>query len=317
MVTTNDPAGTGIQLARAIERFSSHRCRLVSTETRYRCGFEKDLHVPDLRDYGELEAVLKGADLFHFHMVADEDLALGPFRVRDFHRGQPLVHHHHGEPPFRADPGRFVERERALGRTALVSTPDLLRLHPDATWVPNPVPVGDPDYRPAAPERDEKEIRVGHSPTRRELKNTAEFLAVMEELRTRDPRLRAEVIENQPHRECLRQKRSCQIFFDHMQGYFGVSSLEALSQGVSTIAGIDDWNREAIARFTGTDELPWVVARDASELVRRIQELAGDPARRRKIGAASRAWMERAWSAPRIVEILLDAYAGAEFGGLA
>lgn len=315
MVTTNDPAGTGIQFARAINRFSEHRCRLVTTESRYRCGFEKDLHVPSLADYGELEAVLKGADLFHFHMIADEDLPLGPFRVRDFHRGQPIVHHHHGEPPFRVDPRRFAAREQRLGRAAIVSTPDLARLYPEAAWVPNPVPLGEPDYRPVPVRGTDERIRVGHSPTRRELKNTAEFLRVMTRLAARDPRLRPVVIENERHRECLRRKRDCQIFFDHMQGYFGVSSLESLSQGVPTIAGIDDWNRDALARFTGTAELPWVLAHDAAALAERIRWLANEPDARRELGLASRHWMERCWTPPRIVDALLSVYAGAGTGG--
>lgn len=307
MVTTNDPAGTAIQFTRALNRFTPHRCRLITTELRYNFYYEKDLHVPWLEDYGELEQVLAEADLFHFHMTADEDLPLGPFRVRDFHRGQPVIHHHHGEPAFRGDPRPFVERERALGRQALVSTPDLLRLHPEARWIPNPVPLDDPDYMPAErPEREE--IWVGHSPTRRELKNTEEFRAVMERLAAADRRLRACVIENTPHRECLRIKSQCDLFFDHMQGYFGVSSLEALSLGVPTVAGLDAWNRRCLREFTGSEELPWIVARNADELERVIRRYAGSRELRKEAGKHSRAWMVRCWTPARIASELAGLY---------
>ena len=78
MVTVNDPAGTAISFMHAINRHTEHRCRLITTEIRYNFMFEKDLHLPWLKEFGEVEQVLRQADLFHFHMGADEDLHLGP-----------------------------------------------------------------------------------------------------------------------------------------------------------------------------------------------------------------------------------------------
>jgi glycosyltransferase involved in cell wall biosynthesis len=308
MVAVNDPAGTAISFARALNACTPHRCRVVTLEIRYNFLFEKDLHMPWLKEYGELEQVLRDADLFHFHMTADEDLPLGPFRVRDFLRGRPVVHHHHGEPPFRADPRRFAEREISLGRRAIVSTPDLLRGYPEAAWIPNPVPINDPDYRPHNGNGRNGSIVVGHSPTRTDLKNTAEFRAVMARIARRDPRVRARIIENTRHRDCLRLKRECDVFFDHMQGYFGVSSLESLSQGVPTIAGLDEWNLDQVRRFAGGGDAPWVIARDAESLERRVADLAGDPALRGSIGKASRRWMERCWTEERIAARLSAFY---------
>lgn len=308
MVAVNDPAGTAVAFAKALRLHTSHECRLVTTELRYNFMYEKDLHVPWLRGFDELEAVLKGADLFHFHTTADEHLPLGPFRVRDFLRGQPVVHHHHGEPPFRAEPRRFAERELALGRAAVVSTPDLLRSYPEAAWVPNPVPLFAPGYRPLERKPDRDAVRVGHSPTRRELKNTAELERVLVRVARRDPRVRLRLIEGTPHGECLRRKRECDLFFDHMQGYFGVSSLEALSQGVPTLAGLDGWNAAWIRCFTGCDTIPWVRTRSEEELERAIAELAADAPQRRALGRESRAWMERHWNEARIARALLEVY---------
>lgn len=308
MATTNDPAGVAIGLTNAINRHTPHRCRLITTELRYNFQFEKDLHVPWLPDSGELERVLAGADVFHFHMTADEDLPLGPFRVRDFLRGQPVVHHHHGEPAFRAEPRRFADRELAKGRRALVSTPDLLRRYPESTWIPNPVPLEDPDYRPRGEYNHRWEIFVGHSPTRKELKNTAEFREIVGRLSLRHPRLRVRVIENTPHRECLRLKKSCDLFFDHLQGYYGVSSLEALSQGVPTLAGLDEWNAEHLRVFAGRDDLPWVSARTPEELERRIEELVSDLPLRESVGTASRAWMLDCWAEAKIARRLAAVY---------
>lgn len=309
MITTNDPAGTAINFTNALNRYTPHRCRLVTTEIRYNFMFKKDLHIPWMSRFDELYALLKEADVFHFHMTADEHLQLGPYRVRDFIKGKKIVHHHHGEPPFRADPRSFAERELALGRRAIVSTPDLWQMYPEATWIPNPVPLWDVLYLPAALDGMPLErVVVTHSPTRKELKNTDLFLRVTAALKARVPKLYPLVIENTPHETCLRIKRESHVFFDHMQGYYGVSSLEALSQGVPTVAGLDDWNQRCLKEFTGAAKLPWVIARDEESLTRAIEALATDELSRREIGRLSRAWMEKYWSEERIARALVAVY---------
>lgn len=304
MVATNDPAGTAIEFTKALNRYTRHRCRLVTVETRYNFAYVQDLHVPALRDYSGLEQTLRSADVFHFHMTADEDLPLGPFRVRDFLRGHPVVHHHHGEPPFRAEPRRFIEREKALGRRALVSTPDLHKIYPGAEWIPNLVPLDEADYLPKSEYNHHADFIVGHSPTRKELKNTAEFLEVM----GRHPDWVPHVIENTPHRECLARKRGCDVFFDHLQGYYGVSSLEAMSQGVPTIAGLDDWNLGHIRDFAGRWDVPWIVAKNFAELELRLREFSADAGLREARGRFTRAWMEQCWSAGKIAQRLAGFY---------
>lgn len=308
MITSNDPAGTAISFTQALNRYTEHTCRLITTEVRYNFMFEKDLHVPALRNFDELETVLRQAELFHFHMLSDERTSLGPFCAQDFLRKQPLVHHHHGEPQFRADPRRFAQYELALGRRALVSTPDLLRGYPEATWMPNPVPLDAPGYQPffCAPSAthdvavDKNDVVVAHSPTRRELKNTSQFLAAIELVRRKDPRIRLRLIENTLHRKCLQLKRTSDLCYDHMQGYFGVSSLESLSQGVPTIAGIDDWVLGHIKAFSGSDNVPWVIARTQGALEDALLTLAAQPKLRRELGRTSRSWMEDNWSAKKI-----------------
>ena len=93
-----------------------------------------------------------------------------------------------------------------------------------------------------------------------------------------------------------------------MQGYFGVSSLEALSQGVPTLAGLDAWNVEQVGYFTGTSELPWVLVRDPAQLREALIELSADVERRTELGRDSRAWMERYWSEAAIADRLSAVY---------
>ncbi|WP_246287837.1 glycosyltransferase [Desulfolutivibrio sulfoxidireducens] len=302
MIAENDPAGVGSLLRSALVRHTDHVCRLVTTQTRYNHGYEKDLHVPGLDAAGldELAGVLEAADAFHFHMLADEHMPLGPLTAAPFLAGKAVVHHHHGHPVFRSNPRMFQEKYRDLGRAnLLVSTPDLLRLLPGARWQPNLVPQNAPLYRPS-PRATDGRVRLGHSPTRKDIKNTADLVAVHARLAAEMPWLDLEVVDDVPHVECLARKQACDMVFDHMQGYYGMSSLEALSQGLPTIAGLDDWNLAAIRDFFQRDDLPWVVARTREELETVVRRLALDPDERRRIGRASRRFMETAWSEKRL-----------------
>lgn len=300
MLAINDPAGTAIQFCRALNRHTRHTARLATLETRYTHAWEKDLHLPDLGPDGieELGILLREADVLHFHMTCDERQAFGPYLPADHLAGKAVVHHHHGHHDFRTNPQSFRDKYRRLGRAnLLVSTPDLLHLLPEACWLPNLVPVDDPQLTPL-PGRfgDPGPLRVCHSPTRRDLKNTDDFLAVAKAMAGGPHKLAVDLIDDVPNSECLARKRRCHVLFDHMQGYYGVSSLEGLSQGLAVIAGLDAWNREQVARFAGTDALPWIVARDRAELEARLRELAGDRDRCRAVGEASRRFMVERWS---------------------
>jgi len=314
MIAVNDPAGTGIAFCKAINRLGRHRCRIVTLETRYTHAWEKDLHVPDLDAAGlaELERLLRTSDVFHFHMTADENLRLGPFVPADYLRGKAVVHHEHGHHEFRGDPERFRAKYRALGRrNLLVSTPDLLRLMPEARWQPNLVHEREAAYAPSARVWDGP-LLVAHSPTRKDLKNTDDLLAVAAELQREGVALRLDLIDDVPHAECLARKREAHVLFDHMQGYYGVSSLEGLSQGLAVIAGLDEWNRNHVAEFAGVavGDLPWVPARSRAELAAALRGLAADRDRCRAIGAAARRFMEQSWSEAKVAGRLCDFWDG-------
>src|SRR3989304_2839081 len=143
MITDNDPAGMAIAFASAINRYTEHTCRSITTAEKYGFDYEKDIHLPDIEDddFGEVEQVLKDADIIHFHVLRDENSHLGPLVIRDYIKGKKILHHHHGHPDYILNKGAYNEKYRRLGRKVIVSTPDLLKIAENATWVPNLVPL--------------------------------------------------------------------------------------------------------------------------------------------------------------------------------
>jgi glycosyltransferase involved in cell wall biosynthesis len=312
MIGRNDPAGMMITFANALNRYTEHTARVISLETRYNMEYEYDIQLGRLpeEDYGEIEHLLKTSDLIHFHMLVNEHIMIGPLVVREYVSDKPMYHHHHGHPDFLINADRYQDRYRKLGRRCGVSTPDLLKLIPDAVWLPNMVPLQEADFLPRPDHLgDQSEVRVVQAPTRKWHKHTAEFERVMERISADHPNARMEILTGYSYRGCLKQKRRSHVVFDHMNGWFGISSLESLAHGIPVIAGLDEWCTEQMKAFAGTDSLPWVVARTEEELESQIRDLVNNPGRRVDVGAASRTFMENHWSERDALAVLLDEYA--------
>jgi len=303
MLSDNDPAGCAILFRNAIEEYTEHSCRLITQSEKSCYSFEKDLHTQYLSEnnlkWGLIETLLKQSDIFHFHILSDESMEIGPFKVKDFIKGKKIVHHHHGHPDFRANPDKYRLKYQKLKRKVLVSTPDLLLGLPEAMWQPNCVPINDPLYMPS--EERYEEFTVGHSPTRLALKNTAELIESANQAG-----VNVDIIMNTPHKECLRRKQKSHVIFDHLQGYYGVSSLEGLSMGKPIIARLSIQVRKHIRKFAETYKLPWIQAKRSIAPKNWFEEL--DTSYLDYFERKSRNFMVNHWSDKKVVSRLIKFY---------
>jgi len=311
MIAENDPAGMGIAFSNAINRYSAHSCRIITIQERYGIDFESDIHVPNIKDddFSEIEFLLKNADIIHFHMLKDENSHIGPLVIRDYIKGKEIIHHHHGHPDFLINADKYNEKYLKLKRNVIVSTPDLLKITHNSVWIPNIVPINDVQFQPRFEETlPDDRIVVCQSPTRKFHKHTEDFLTVMAEFTKKYRNLETLIIEKTPYFKCLDLKKRAHIIFDHMRGWFGIASLESLSQGKPVMAGLDDWNIQCIKEFTETDKLPWVIVRNTSLLRRELEKLINDRDLRQDTGIKSRRFMENHWTEQHALKILLDVY---------
>jgi len=311
MITDNDPAGMGIAFTNAINRYTDHTCRLITTAERYGFDYEKDIHIPDIEDddFGEVEQLLKDSDIIHFHVLKDENSHLGPLVIRDYVKGKKILHHHHGHPDYLINADSYNEKYRNLNRKVVVSTPDLLKIAGNATWIPNLVPLNNVQFLPRYDESLPQDvIRICQSPTRKYHKHTREFKNVLNRLQKKFPFVKSLIIEKLPYVDCLRLKKTCHIVFDHMRGWFGIASLESLSQGKPVMAGLDEWNITCMKEFTGADELPWIIARNQDQLEDKLDKLIPDGDLRNNIGRKSRQFMEDHWTEQDALKVLFRIY---------
>ncbi|HEU6445716.1 MAG TPA: hypothetical protein VFL61_11720 [Gaiellaceae bacterium] len=197
--------------------------------------------------------------------------------------------------------GRTPEQLRyAHGADArIVGSYDALRWMPDAHVLPPGVDLR--DYAPAPVVEHERPV-VLHAPSSRRRKGTEHVIAACEGL---DVEL--DVVEGLRHDEARRHYERADLVVDQLNaGWYGIFALEAMALGKPVLGYLRPEAVHETERALGV-EVPIVQA--TKETLRdRIAELAGDAERRRRVGAASRAYVERIHDADKCAEQLIAIY---------
>ena len=167
------------------------------------------------------------------------------------------------------------------------------RLYPECRPVPNAVPIHEPLHRPSGVHNEPPVIAFTPpycDGTGWNDKGCGPTLPVLED------GFRYRFASGRSWQETMQLRRQCDVAIDEIvTGSYHMCSLEALSQGLATIAGLDSATVDALEQVTGTREHPWIVATPATlreVLVRLCEDDDYRLAKRRQ----ARAYMERHWS---------------------
>jgi glycosyltransferase involved in cell wall biosynthesis len=259
-------------------------------------------------------------DVFHFHfgrtLIPPHNLDLPLYRAL----GKKLVFHYHGcDVRNRAhmlatharatctecDPFCIPKRQQRILREAkdhahaeIVSTPDLLESVPGARQVH--VAAWLPDYRPL-PFRDRPKL-VLHAPTNRLIKGTKYVEAAFAQLQPRFPDVEFRVVEKTAWPSLKEQMAECDVFVDQVfMGWYGMVSVEAMALARPAMAYM---RPDFEPRAQGCP----VVRTSLETLAADLEALLLDAPRRRALGEAGRAWVEREHEAHVIAKRVLDLY---------
>jgi hypothetical protein len=197
--------------------------------------------------------------------------------------------------------GKTPEQLRyARGADArIVGSYDALRWVPDAQVVPPGLDLS--EYVPPPTEERERPV-VLHAPSSRSRKGTEHVVAACEGL---DVEL--DVVEGLRHDEARRRYERADIVVDQLNaGWYGIFALEAMALGKPVLSYL---RPEAVEETEGALGVDVPIVPVTKETLReRIAELAGSPERRRQIGAASRAYVERVHDADEGADRLIAIY---------
>lgn len=310
-----DPGAAAFRLHTAFNETSPHCSAFVrqvnDRNNPYACPTQYELQ----RDINIVRALLLDADVIHCHVDALLTRNVGfPARPRN---GQVIIRHYHGT-QFDADnlpvpdeqqaPRQNAKQDDLDGYLLIGARLQLCALRPGRIhWLPIPIPC----TRYAAMSNGSVRgsvFRIAHSPTRRRLKGTDVFLAVVQRLQARDVPVEAVLIENVTHREALRIRATTDATFDSFTLGLQGSGLEAAAMGQPAIAGdahVRDLYQEQIGYC------PYTFAPDEAALEKQIERLIMDrpfyEAEARKIGDYCRRHHDYAAVAARYDAILREA----------
>lgn len=324
-------AGQTSILARALREIGVEAWSLATNPTFANYRVDEMLPydpMPPLRRYagylGMTARHLLRWDVFHFHfgrtLIPPHNFDLPLYRAL----GKKLVFHYHGcdvrnrahmlathahstctecAPTFciPARQKRILREAERHAHAEIVSTPDLLESAPRAQQVH--VAVWLPDYAPA-PFREVPRL-VLHAPTNRGIKGTPYVERAFAALRPKFPGVEFRVVEKLDWAALRVAMSECDVFVDQLHmGWYGMVSAEAMACGKPCLAYI----RPDFEHRLGDGP---IVRTSVETLAADLEALLGDAPRRRALGEASRAYVEREHDARVIARRLVDIYRAA------
>ena len=191
----------------------------------------------------------------------------------------------------------------AYGKKAgaeIVGSYDAIRWVPEASVIPPGIDVS--RIAPSPPPNRNRPV-ILHAPSSRGRKGTEHVIAAVEGL---DADL--EIVEGLHHDEAFQRYRNADIVVDQLNaGWYGLFAIECMALGKPVVTFLHE---EAVRRteeaFATT--VP-IVSATAETLREQLRPLVADAAERRRLGEASRAYVELVHDQERITDRLLDVYA--------
>jgi glycosyltransferase involved in cell wall biosynthesis len=249
------------------------------------------------KQWAALARLLPRTDVFHFHF----GLTLVPqslqFPILRAARKTSVMHY------LGSDIRGKTPEQLAYGRKAdaqVVGSYDAIRWVPEAEVIPPGIDLG---RIVPAPPSDRARPLIVHAPSSRRRKGTEHVLAAVEGLEAD-----LELVEGLHHDEAFERYRAADIVVDQLNaGWYGLFAIEAMALGKPVVTFLHD---EAVRR---TEEafatrVP-IVPATAETLREALRPLVADAARRREVGAASRAYVEHVHDLETVTDRLLGLYA--------
>ena len=249
------------------------------------------------KQWAALARLLPRTDVFHFHF----GLTLVPqslqFPILRAARKKSVMHY------LGSDIRGKTPEQLAYGKKAdaeIVGSYDAIRWVPEAEVIPPGIDLARID--PAPPSDRERPLIV-HAPSSRRRKGSEHVIAAVEGL---DADL--ELVEGLHHDEAFERYRAADIVVDQLNaGWYGLFAIEAMALGKPVVTFLHDEAVQRTEEAFGT-RVP-IVSATAETLREALRPLVADAARRRELGAASRAYVEQVHDLERITDRLVDLYA--------
>jgi len=250
-----------------------------------------------LRQWRAFAGLLPATDVFHFYFgvtLVPKSLQFPLLRAAR----KRSVYHFLGSDIRGKSPAELAYAQRAGAR--IVGSYDAVRWVPDANVVPPGIDLR--DFEPTSPSDRARPLLV-HAPSSRGRKGTEHVIAACEQLP-----VDLEIVEGLHHDEARERYRAADIVVDQLNaGWYGLFAIEAMALGKPILTFLHD---EAVRRTEDAFGVPVPIVGTTKEtLVEDLRPLVESPEERRRVGLASRAYVERVHDIEQVADRLLDIYA--------
>jgi glycosyltransferase involved in cell wall biosynthesis len=245
-----------------------------------------------------LARLLPDTDVFHFYF----GLTIVPRRIQF-----PILRAARKKSVFHflgSDIRRKTSEELAYAQKAdarIVGSYDAARWVPDAHVVPPGIELA--RYAPS-PSSGNGRVLAVHAPSNRRKKGTELIVAACEEVG-----VELDIVEGVKHDDAVRRFARADLILDQLNaGWYGLFAIESMALAKPVLAFL---NEDAIERTENAFDTKVPVVNVTKEnLAARLRELVeAGPHERRRIGEASRAYVESVHDPDRIADQLLEIYA--------
>jgi glycosyltransferase involved in cell wall biosynthesis len=188
---------------------------------------------------------------------------------------------------------------RRQADACIVGSYDAIRWVPEAEVVPPGIDLR--EIAPALPSGRDRPLVV-HAPSSRMRKGTDHVVAACEGLA-----VDLEIVEGLHHDDAFRRYAEADIVVDQLNaGWYGIFAIEAMALGKPVLTFLHE---EAVRRTEEAFGVEVALVPVTKETLRdRLAALVADPDEVRRIGAASRAYVEHVHDADRIADRLIEIY---------
>lgn len=310
-ITENPIAGAPIALSNALSEYGNGRIQsrhIASSDRNENRVFKSDVLIHEgNRDV--ITRLIKDADIIHFHNFYHQQELFRKFpELWPITQRKKRVWQVHSQRETSWVDLETPYADKTMKRLVIA------QYHPrqwtECEVVPNIVPIFDDAYLPKSIYNTPP--RIVYTPSRIGLKGWDnkgyyETAPVLQQL-VKERLATANIVYNKTHAECMETRQVADIAIDEIvTGSYHLCSLEALSQGLATIAGLDKIQEKTLLDFTGASSLPWVVAKPDT-LLEVIKNLIKDSGKLQEVRKQGRKWMEQYWHPKTHVERFLGIY---------
>jgi glycosyltransferase involved in cell wall biosynthesis len=241
--------------------------------------------------------LLPRTDVFHFYFGLTLVPRSAQFPILKLLRKRSVMHY------LGSDIRGKSPAELAFGKRAdaeVVGSFDATRWVPGAEVIPPGIDVRAID---PAPPTDRARPVILHAPSSRRRKGTEHVIAACDGL---DADL--VLVEGLHHSEAFERYREADIVVDQLNaGWYGLFAIECMALGKPVVSFLHEEAVKRSAQALGA-RVP-IVPATKDDLRARLEPLVASAAERRRIGAESRAYVERVHDLERVADRLLDLYA--------